>query len=265
MMRQKQTPDRNTRAANLAAYRAGIARLMSRGFAFVRTRGKDPVNGWNLIDSADEIKPGERAAAVHSQSGYICIDVDFGLSYFALLLDYLSQLGIAFALERTPREGLHIWIDYLNPLRPGATPYNWRGIKGEVRRGNSYTVVYNPGAILADMDRADSQSPPRDAVEKVIAMLCPLASPRPRRDPSAHNADWKNPAVSNPGLHWNRLAYTEVLLGRQQTWHNLHGDALKAAHSGVAVAEHDLKVAHDCAQACPCASYSPTDSICQPL
>ena len=275
---------------SLAVKRKSAKGLIDAGFVLERWRRakpmpgkrtyKFPQDGRKPIVSVAQMGEDDFAAARHSQSSYVCIDVDnrYFTSPPPAIVELLRKVGVLdWYAYRTPSGGWHFWFYFISAYRPAAQEYIYKGLHGEFRQGASVTLIYDleglasfverdlyrhsyrqverlrdilladnrTTAEVADMDRADSQSPPRDAVEKVIAMLCPLASPRPRRDPSAHNADWKNPAVSNPGLHWNRLAYTEVLLGRQQTWHNLHGDALKAAHSGAAVAEHDLQLAHD--------------------
>ena len=247
---------------SLAVKRKSAKGLIDAGFVLERWRRakpmpgkrtyKFPQDGRKPIVSVAQMGEDDFAAARHSQSSYVCIDVDnrYFTSPPPAIVELLRKVGVLdWYAYRTPSGGWHFWFYFISAYRPAAQEYIYKGLHGEFRQGASVTLIYDLEGLASFVERDLSRHSYRQ-VERLRDIL--LADNRTTAEvaPSLWQlikprSPLKSSTVSNPGLHWNRLAYTEVLLGRQQTWHNLHGDALKAAHTGAAVAEYDLKVAHD--------------------
>ena len=274
---------RNARAAALAELRECAGMLMQAGYALIRVgisgpdkngkRRKWPINGWNLIQSPSEIQSGEYIAAVHSQSMRIAYDVDEG--EVSLLIKEADRLGIAYVPVQTPSGGWHLWCEYINAAKPAAQPYEWRGLKGEIRRGRSWTVIYDPrkliewhsrnagrhsGAAVEELNRILLASRPRvsrpldDAGNMPTGALKSLRAQRAKpsfiakSQSSSKVAELARSAVSNPGLHYCTVAYREKLFNHYPRWRDEleYGDPMRtAAQSGHNAAARDMSLALD--------------------
>ncbi|MDE2636221.1 MAG: hypothetical protein OXI30_07630 [Chloroflexota bacterium] len=230
----------------LAELRECAGLLLQAGYAVMRTKRvydaerrkwlKVPVNGWNLVQSPSEFKSGEYIAVLHCQSNVICIDADVGDP--DALVARMQELKIDFTPTKSPG-GWHYWIPYINARKPAAQPYKWRGIEGEIRRGYSYTVIYEP-RVLIEWHSRNRSSHSRSAVEQLMREL--LAD-KPMM-PSKASA-WRADGLSNPGLKDNTDAYRQTILNKPQRWRDLpYGSARRAAaETGHAAAQSDIEIA----------------------
>ena len=241
----------------LAELRECAGLLLQAGYALIRVKRvydaasgkwrKPPVNGWNLIQSPSEIKADELIAVLHCQSSMICIDADVGET--DALVARMQELKIDFTPVKTPR-GWHHWIPYINAREPKAQPYKWRGIEGEVRRGYSYTLIYEP-RVLLEWHSRNRASHSRAAVETLMRELLadrpmiPAPPAVPAAPAAAAGRSYSADGLSNPGLKDNTDAYRQTILNKPQRWRDLpYGSARRAAaETGHAAAQSDIEIA----------------------
>ena len=118
---------------------------------------------------------------MHPAKRIACIDIDDGAPWPITRL--LDDLEVPYALEPTPRPGWHIWLFCARPM--GKLDFTYGDIKGELRTGGCYTIIYQPHLLVELLD-SSRKSPPINFFPNLYSgqRAPPLTAPkavRPKR------------------------------------------------------------------------------------